>query len=211
MNFGELKTSIANHLHRTDLTSVIPDFVIFAESTIQNDPSPSEMMVLPGIRTKDQVTRLTSVINAEYEDAPTDLLSIKDAQINNDPVQPLTYLTPNEMSFKYPTSLTGTPEAYTLHGDEFQFKPIPSGDLTLEISYVKRYAALSADTDTNWLLTNHPMAYLYAALVAASSYVQEDPTMWATMYKSIAYGINGMADKGQHPSRLSAKVSTATP
>lgn len=211
MNYGELKTSIANHLHRTDLTSVIPDFVIFAETTIQNDPSPSDPMVLCGIRTKDQVDRYTATINTEYVDIPTNLLSIKDVQINTDPVTPLTYLTPNEMTFKYPSSLTGTPEAYTLHGDEFQFKPIPSGDLTLEISYIARYAALSADGDTNWLLTNHPMAYLYAALVAASSYVQEDPTMWATMYKSVAYGINGMADKGQHPSRLSAKVSTATP
>ena len=83
--------------------------------------------------------------------------------------------------------------------------------MTLELSYVKRYAALSADADTNWLLTNHPMAYVYAALVAASAYTQDDPTLWSVMYKSIAKGINGITDKGQHPSRISAKVSTATP
>ena len=211
MNFGELKTSVANHIHRTDLTSVIPDFVIFAETTIANDPSPSDPDVLCGIRTRDQNDRYTTTISTEYVDTPTNMLSIRDAQINTDPVTPLTYLTPNEMTFKYPSSITGTPEHYTLHGDEFQFKPIPGGDMTLELSYITKYTALSSDSDTNWLLTNHPMAYVYAALVAASAYTEDDPMKWATLYKSVAKGINGLTDKGQHPSRISAKVSTATP
>ena len=211
MNHGELKTAIANHMHRTDLTSVIPDFVVFAETTIANDPNPSEMDVLCGIRVRDQNDRYTATINTEYVDTPTDMLSIRDAQINTNPITPLTYLTPNEMTFKYRSEITGIPNHYTLHGDEFQFKPGPSGDMTLELSYVKRYAALSADSDTNWLLTNHPMAYVYAALVAATAYTQDDPMLWSTMYKSIAKGINGITDKGQHPSRISAKVSTATP
>ena len=211
MNYGELKTSIANHIHRTDLTSVIPDFVIFAETTIANDPSPSDLDVLCGIRTRDQNDRYTATINTEYVDTPTNMLSIRDAQINVDPIASLTYLTPNEMTFKYPTSMTGIPEHYTLHGDEFQFKPVPSGDMTLELSFIAKYAALSNDADTNWLLTNHPMAYVYAALVAASAYTENDPMKWATLYKSVAKGINGLTDKGQHPSRISAKVSTATP
>jgi len=211
MNFGELKASIAAHLHRTDLTSVIPDFVIFAETTIQNDPDPSDMEVLCGIRTRNQNTRATQTINLEYEDVPTDLLSIRDAQINGNPVQKLTYLTPSEMTVKLPTAVTGKPEFYSIHGDEFQFKPVPSGDFTLELSYLARYAALSDDTDTNWLLTNHPMAYVYSALVAASSYLETDPMKWAMLYKSIAKGINGSADKGDYPARISTKISTATP
>jgi len=211
MNYGELKTSIANHMHRTDLTSIIPDFVIFAETTIANDPNPSDPDVLCGIRTRDQNDRYTATINTEYVDTPTNMLSIRDAQINTDPITPLTYLTPNEMTNKYRASITGTPEHYTLHGDEFQFKPIPSGDMTLELSYYSKYTALSNDTDTNWLLTNHPMAYVYAALVAAASYTEGDPMKWSVLYKSVAKGLNGLTDKGQHPSRLSAKVSTATP
>jgi len=211
MNLGQLKTSIANHLHRTDLTSVIPDFVIFAETTIANDPMPSDLDVLPGVRVRDQNARYTATINTEYVDAPTNMLSIRDAQINTDPITPLTYLSPNELTYKYTTSITGTPEFYTLHGDEFQFKPIPSGDLTLELSYVARYSAFSNDSDTNWLLTTNPLLYVYAALIAAASYVEDDPTKWTMLYTSMAKGINGTANKGQHPSRLSAKVSTATP
>lgn len=211
MIHSELKTSIANHLHRTDLTSLIPDFIIFAETTISNDPTPSDMDVLCGIRTREQNQRITQTINAEYEDTPANMLSIRDAQINTDPIMALTYLSPSEFTHKLKTSVTGTPEFYTIHGDELQFKPIPSGDFTLELSYTKKYTALDVDADTNWLLTNHPMAYVYASLVAASAYLEQDPTKWAALYKSIAKGINGTADKGQHPSRLSSKVSTATP
>jgi len=211
MNYGELKTSIANHLHRTDLTSIIPDFVVFAETTVANDPTPSDMDVLCGIRTRDQNNRYTATINTEYVDTPTNMLSIRDAQINTNPKTPLRYLTPQDLTFKYPTELTGTPEHYTIHGDEFQFKPVPSGDMTLELSYVERYPALSADEDTNWLLTNHPMAYVYPALVAAASYLENDPIKWVKLYTSIAKGINGANEKGQHPNRLSATVSTATP
>jgi len=209
--YAELQTAIASHLHRTNLTDRIPEFILFAESTIANDPAPSDMEALPGIRVRDQNSRYTTTIATEYVDVPTDMLYIRDAQINTDPITPLTYLTPQEMTFKYPSTLTGIPAHYSIHGDEFQFKPVPSGDMTLALTYVKRYTAFSADADTNWLLTNHPLAYVYAALIAADSYLENDPMKWATLYKSIAKGINGIEDAGQHPSRLSAKVSTATP
>lgn len=211
MNFGELKASVATHAHRTDLTSVIPDFVVFAETIIAGDPYPSDPEALCGIRTRDQNDRYTAIINTEYVDTPTNMLSIRDAQINTDPKTPLTYLSPEEMTRKFPSATTGTPKFYTVHGDEFQFKPVPSGDFTLEMSFVSKYAALDSDGDTNWLLTNHPMTYVYASLIALSSYVADDPMRWAILYKAIAKGINGAADKGQHPSRLVSKISTPTP
>lgn len=210
-NYGELKTAIANHIHRTDLTSRIPEFVLFAESTIANDPMPTEPDVLPGVRVRDQNDRYTTTIATEYVDTPTNMLEIRDVQINTDPITPLTYLSPNEMTFKHPSNLTGTPEHYTLHGDELQFKPVPSGSLTLELSYMSRYAAFSTDSDTNWLLTNHPLLYVYASLIATASYTEDDPMKWVMLYTSMAKGINGAANKGQHPSRLAAKASTATP
>ncbi len=211
MNFGELKTAIANYAHRDDLTTYIPDFVKFAESVISNDPDSNDPEVLPGIRTRDQNDRVTTTLSTEYIDTPTNMLNIKDIQINSDPIQPLTYLTPNELSFKFPSSTTGKPEFYTIHGDEFQFKPVPSTDYTLEITYFAKYAALSADADTNWLLTNHPMAYVYAAMVACASFTEDDPVRWATLYKTLAQGINGTESKGRYPSRLVAKVNTPTP
>jgi len=208
-NYGELKTSIANHMHRDDLTASIPDFILFSESTISGSPEPVSPDQMGGIRTRDQVSRYTATITSEFETIPSNMMSIRDAQINTDPVTPLEYLTPAEMTRKYPSFLTGTPKHYTVHGDEFQFKPVPSTSFTLELSIVTRYAAFSLDADTNWLLTNHPLVYVYSALVAASSYVGDDPSKWVSLYKSLASNINGAED--DHPSRLSTRISTATP
>jgi len=209
--YAELKTSLANHIHRTDLTDLIPDFVSYAESVIGGDPEPIDMDVLPGIRTKNQHKRVTSTLASQYLDIPTDLLAIKDIQINISPIRGLEYLSPKVMTQKYPSSPAGTPEAYTIHGDEFQFSHVPDTSLTLEISYISRYAAFISDTDTNWLLTNHPFAYVYAAMVAASTYVDEDPTKWAALYKSIAQGISSTEKNGVYGANLSARPQTATP
>jgi hypothetical protein len=209
-NYGELKTSIANHLHRTDLTNLIPDFVMYAESVIGNDPDPSDMEVLPGIRTKNQGKRVTASVSTQYFDIPTDLLELRDLEMQGNTISPLTYLSPKVMSQKFLTASADTPKFYTIHGDEFQVAPVPDTTYTIEVSYTARFAALSNDADTNWLLTNHPLIYVYGSLIAASAYLEEDATKWAMMYKSLATGING-AEKGQYGAQLSARPITATP
>jgi len=211
-NYGELKTELATLLHRTDLTDLIPNFIQYAETVIGGDPEPNSMDALEGIRTKDQHKRVTTSISSQYLDIPTDMMTIKDIQINLSPVRSLDYLTPKVMTAKYPSSPAGTPEAYTIHGDEFQFSHIPSTSLELEISYVARYTAFSADSDTNWLLTNHPFAYLYAAMIAGSAHLDEPNTQkWAMLYKSIASGINVTERDGNYGANLSARPATATP
>lgn len=209
--YAQLKTAVANHIHRSDLTSLIPDFITYAETVIGGDPEPADMDVLPGIRTKNQHKRVTTTLSSQYIDIPTDFLVPKDIQINTDPIRSLDYLSPKVMTAKYPSSPAGTPKAYTIHGDEFQFSHIPDTSLTLEISYIGRYAAFSADADTNWLLTNHPMAYVYAAMISAASYMDEDPTKWALLYKSIAKGINHAEKEGNYGANLASRPHTATP
>ena len=189
-NYGELKTELASLLHRTDLTTYLPYFIQYAETVIGGDPEPNSMDALPGIRVRGQQKRVTTATTTQYLDVPTDMLSIKDIQINTNPTRNLIYLSPKQMTEKFPSNPAGTPSHYTLHGDEIQFSHVPDSSLTLEISYVSRYAAFSGDTDTNWLLTNHPFAYLYAAMVAGSAHIDEDPSKWGAMYKSIANGIN---------------------
>ena len=210
-NYGELKTEIATLTHRTDLTTLIPYFIQYAETVIGGDPEPNSMEALMGIRTRDQHKRVTTSTTTQYIDTPTDLLNIKDIQINTSPVQSLTFLSPKQMTAKFPSNPAGTPSHYTLHGDEIQFSHIPTTDLELEISYVSRYTALSADSDTNWLLTNHPFVYLYAAMIAASAHTDEDPTKWAMLYKSIASGISFTEKKGNYGANLASRPHTATP
>jgi len=210
-NYGELKAELATLLHRSDLTSLIPNFIQYAETVVGGDPEPDSMDALEGIRTKNQHKRVTATLASQYLDVPTDMLAIKDIQINISPIQALDYLSPKVMTAKFPSSPAGTPRAYTIHGDEFQFSHVPDTSLTLEISYISRYAAFSDDSDTNWLLTNHPFAYLYAAMVAGSAHTQDNPERWAALYKSIANGINITERNGVYGANLSARPVAATP
>lgn len=211
MNYGELKTAIANHLHRTDLTSLIPDFVIYAESVIANEPDTSTPDTIQGIRTRSQNIRATQSISSQYEDIPTDMLRLRDMQLNTSPVASLEYLAPQVLTQKFPSGTSGQPTHYTIHGDEFQFAPTPDGTYTLEISYHARFAALSGDSDTNWLLTNHPLIYVYAACIAGASYIEADPSKFINLYRTLASGLNRAESSAQYGSNLTARPRTATP
>jgi len=207
MNFSELKTAIANHLHRTDLTSVIPDFVKYAETIIQNDPSAQ----LPGIRPRANNIRATQSISSQYEDVPTNTMYVRDLQLNTNPVQALTYLSPQDLSRKYPDTSTGKPTHYTIHGDEFEFAPIPDGTYTLEISYHQKFDTLTADSDTNWLLTNHPLVYVYGACIAGASYIESNPQKFMALYTQLAQGINEAEMFNLYGAEVTTKPRTATP
>ena len=211
--YAELKTAVADRLHRTDLTSIIPEFVSYAESVIAGDPMPTDPETLPGIRTKSQVKRVTTTLSDQYIDIPSDFLYANKLQINTSPIQVLGFLTPDQLTAKYPSTPAGTPKFYTIHGDEFQFSHNPNTSLTLQISYMSKYAAFSADADYNWLLTNHPMAYLYPALVAGFSYLDdtEAALRYSSMYKTIAKGINGAEKDGFYGAVLASRPTTATP
>ena len=45
----------------------------------------------------------------------------------------------------------------------------------VEMLYIAQIEALSAGNTSNWLLSSHSGAYLYAALLHAAPYLQDDP------------------------------------
>jgi hypothetical protein len=202
--YGELKTAVANWLNDSTLISRIPEFIVYAESLIHGDPESD----LPGVRCRNMFKRVTTTVTTEYFDAPTDLLEIKDIEVQGDPDSALDYLSPKAMTKKFPSSFTGTPEYYTIIGDEFQVKPVPSSSV-LEIAYYAKFTAFSDDADANWLLTNHPFIYLYGALIAAMPYLRED-TDFKTEYAMLVNNLN-MAERHVQRGFLTPRVNTATP
>jgi hypothetical protein len=83
--------------------------------------------------------------------------------------QPLLYVTPPELP-----GGSGLPAKYTLHGRELRLGPGPSGDVQIEILYQTGVPPLSEAAPTNWLLREHPDAYLYGTLVAAEAFIGHD-------------------------------------
>jgi hypothetical protein len=77
---------------------------------------------------------------------------------------------------------SGTPQFFTIFGDEMEMYPTPSESETLEMIYRKTIPALADDNTTNWLLDLAPDLYLYGALLEAAPYLHEDErvAVWAS-------------------------------
>ena len=79
----------------------------------------------------------------------------------------LNYFTPEQFWSRRATTTTGQPTMYTVEGPLIIFGPLMDTTYFGKFLYFRRDAALSGDSDTNWVLTNAPGIYLFAALTEA--------------------------------------------
>jgi hypothetical protein len=169
-NYSNLKSALASALHRSDLTTPIPDFIALAEDKLNKR-----------LRLRAMENRVTSSVSTEYVALPTGFLALRNIQLNSNPKVRLEYVTPDYIDKNYPDSTTGKPVFYTVVGGEIQLAPAPDGTYTLEMSYFKK---LDIATDsTNWVLTNSPRAYYYGSLMEAAAYLKNDQriTVWSQL------------------------------
>lgn len=177
--YTELQEAVAGWLARDDLTDRIPDFIALAEANIARD-----------VRARVMEKRVTATLSSQYEELPSDLLELRNIQINADCVRRLEYMLPDAIDAL--VHGTGTPKFYTIIGTELQLAPAPDADYTAELAYFARPAALSDDNPTNDLLTAYPGLYLYGALLAAEPFLQNDERIatWAALYRQEVDAIN---------------------
>ena len=171
-NFGTLKTAIADTLNRDDMTSVIPQFVSLAQAQFNRK-----------IRSHRQITRGSLTINTQFEALPADWLETIRITMDANPIRVLTQISMDDLT-RYRTAIDNTTDApvYFAHnGTDIELFPTPSTSYTGEITYYAKVTALSADADTNWLLTNNPDIYLYGSLVHTAPYLKDDAriALWA--------------------------------
>ncbi|MGB1223913.1 MAG: phage adaptor protein, partial [Mycobacterium sp.] len=127
-------------------------------------------------------------------------------QLSTDPVTPLQFTSIQQADrFRQKHSGTGKPIWFAIHGTYLEFVPVPDSTYTVEMTYYAQLAAMSADTDTNWLLTHFPDAYLYGSLLNAAPYLQDDERLmvWERLYEKVLAGIQRDSDM--------ASTSASTP
>jgi hypothetical protein len=173
-NYGTLKTAIADTLNRDDLTSVIPSFVRLAEAQFNRR-----------IRSHRQIARGSLTIDTQFETLPADWLETIRITMDANPIRVLTQISLDDLT-RYRTATDNTTNApvYFAHtGTDIELFPTPSTSFTAQITYYAKIATLSADGDTNWLLTNHPDAYLYGALIHSAPYLKDDTRLavWSAL------------------------------
>jgi len=115
--YAELKTSIANWLNRSDLTSEISDdFIKLVEAEYNSK-----------LRIRKMITSDTSfTIDSELETLPTGFLQVRDFFIVSGSAKySLTYMAPTQMDQTRGGSTSGRPLVYTILGGNFRFAPTP--------------------------------------------------------------------------------------
>jgi hypothetical protein len=174
---ANIKLAVGSFLNRSDLTALIPDFIELAQARLNREVRVPQMLTRSDLATVD----------AQYEDVPTGWLESVRFSLLTTPVQPLTYLTPEEMTYNRQTigNSTGQPlyfsvAANTSGTNAFEFLPTPGAAYAASHLY---YTAIDLTT-TNWLLTSHPDIVLYGALCEAEPYVMHDERlpMWKAKY-----------------------------
>jgi hypothetical protein len=173
-NYTELKSSLADWINRTDLTSQIPDFIMLAEHRMNGDVRIKEM--------EDRQTASAST-SSRYLALPTRFLEMKRLQLNTSPVHILQFV-PHQQIEDYYRSGPDEPDYYTIIGSEIEFDTTPDSAYTVEMSLWVQCDALSASVATNAILTNYPNIYLYASMLEAEIYMQNDAraALWEQKY-----------------------------
>ena len=162
--YANLKTALANHSHRADLTAYMGDFITLAEQDIWHD-----------LRVKEMAARATVSTSSgtRYENTPTGLLSVRRIYLNTSPIQHMQYQSPEQITSVYQNS-AGKPKYYSIIGGEFEFERVPDATYDLYVVYYKKLTALSDSNTSNAILTNYPAIYFYGAMVHLSLHIQDD-------------------------------------
>jgi hypothetical protein len=194
-DYTALKSTVADYLARSDLTTQIPDFITLAENRLRRDVR---------IRPMLKVVTTDTIAGDPTIALPSDFLEMRDMHIDANPIHTLIYQNPSNFfrNTKAGTLTGGYPNNYTIMGSEFQFAPIPDAAYTLRMVYYAAPSYLSSTTSSNTFLAYCPDLLLYAALGEAEPYLMNDAriTTWATLYDRGLDSLTKSNDAGENPS-----------
>lgn len=161
-NYSELQTAVLNWSARgdTSFTSKVTDFIRLGEERIWRELRVNRMI---------EFSTLTIVADQNWVALPDnwvefDTLSIQDGGRSR------------KLEYRSYDSLLEQDECagryyYSIKGTRLVYGVTPSSDADIEVTYFKRQDPL-ATTSTNWLLTDSPSVYLYAALLEGAVYAK---------------------------------------
>ena len=156
-DYASLQAAIAQNAHRTDLNSLIPDFIQRAEAELARQlPLRSYETALTGTSTG------TIALPADFDQVQLLVLNANGREY------PMDYTSPNGVS-RY---VSGNPNRYTILDVAIKFIAPTGGAYTL--NYLRKLVPLSDTNTTNFLLLAHPDAYLFAAMTQLYLYTRDD-------------------------------------
>ncbi len=202
-SYSTLKTAVGDWLARSDLTTVIDDFIDLAEARINRD-----------LRVSAMETALSSAISSGVIAVPTGFLEFLTVYVDGSPTKRLEMKSAEWIYGNYPSRESdGKPSFIAREGSNFIFGPYPDSAYTIKGTYYAKLSPLGDGTGgtvtTNFLITDAPDLILYGALVESAPYIGEDARMnlWESRYQSALETANNRDRLGRHSRRMSIGMS----
>ena len=189
-NYTDLKSAVADYLARTDLTSMIPNFIQLAETRLSRDLRINEMLL------NSTLTPVNGVVTL-----PSNYLELRSIYFNSNPITTLEYQSPDLFSRNGWNDESGTSVYFSIIGNTIEFSPDPDSTDTVQMLYYAKPAALSDSNLTNVWTDNCMDALLYASLGEAEPYLMNDARTqtWAAMYDRAIANIMKNDDGSKYP------------
>lgn len=169
-NFGELKSAITARFARSDKAALIPDYILITHRKMMRGHSWPNGLRLPALRIDAMLAWEDLAPSGGAATLPADFAEAKMIYPDDAQGVPLKWMPSPEFRSKRLARDGGTPEFYTIEGDQLLIAP--ANTTTLKLQY---YAEITLpnltgntnDSQTNAILSKAPDAYLYGALAEA--------------------------------------------
>lgn len=173
MNYTTLQSTIADWLHRSDLTAQIPGFIEFAEERINR-----------ALRVRQMETDLAATTITNNTITPA--ADIVDVKLLWPSGFPNCEIKPQNLATVMASDTLATATLYAWRGMNLRFNG--SGDVE---GVLYRKVPSIAVAGTTWLGDDYPSLYLYGALVQAALFTKDDPSGWQALFDQTVAEING--------------------
>ena len=163
--YDELIESIENWLNREDFKAECADFVYLAEK---------EMATLAKLRLVDKVITGTLVDGQEWVEAPSDMVEPRFFRTDSPNVRSIEIVSIWKWQDTVEHASTVEPNAAHHHGNRIYLGPVAGTNTTYTLFYRGGFPRLSSENQTNFILEEFPMCYLYGALANAAPFIGND-------------------------------------
>ncbi|MFN3513921.1 MAG: hypothetical protein ACK41C_12790 [Phenylobacterium sp.] len=162
-NYAQLQAAVADWLERADLAVRIPDFIRLAEAQMNRS-----------LRLNRMIRRAEAEIDAARFGLPADFLEAITLKLSDGEASwTLQPAPPEVVERRSAQNARGRPRYWSLAGNEIRCEPAPERPFAAELTYYARIPSLSDAGPSNWILAEHPDAYLFGALKEAAPFLRD--------------------------------------
>lgn len=158
----DLVAAINAWLDRDDLSDRVPEFLALCEARMNRH-----------LRTVLQETAATWTVTSGAYELPQNYRKMRRLFVADTPNREIVEVSPQSVVGRY-DGTPGVPEAYYIEGRTLNLAPPPLDTIDLGARYWSRIVPLTSTDDSNWLLEEHPDAYLTGSLLEAAIYIRDD-------------------------------------